>query len=166
MRYAFIAEQAGRYSVKRLCEVMGVSRRGYYDWVARPESSRAVANRQLLAQIKVLFAQNRQVYGAPRIHKALLQNGYRCSLNRVARLMRENGLLPRTIRKFRVTTDSRKSRQPAANILDRRFYAARPNEKWVADVTYSDARGLVVFGNSAGFILAQNRWLVHGGLFD
>lgn len=119
---------------------MGVSRRGYYDWVARPESSRAVANRQLLAQIKVLFAQNRQVYGAPRIHKALLQNGYRCSLNRVARLMRENGLLPRTIRKFRVTTDSRKSRQPAANILDRRFYAARPNEKWVADVTYIPTR--------------------------
>lgn len=140
MRYAFIAEQAGHYSVTRLCGVMGVSRRGYYGWLGRPESKRSVANRQLLMAIRALFIQNHQVYGAPRIHEALLQQGYRCSLNRVARLMRDNGLLPKTIRKFRITTDSRKSRNPAANILDRQFEAARPNEKWVADVTYVPTR--------------------------
>jgi putative transposase len=100
MRYAFIADQANRYSVTRLCEV----------------------------------------YGAPRIYEVLLQRGYHCSLNRVARLMKANGLLPKTIKKFRITTDSRKSRHPAANILDRQFNADRPNEKWVAEVTYIPTR--------------------------
>jgi len=140
LRYAFIAEQAAGYSVTRLCNVMCVSRRGYYDWLGRPESKRLTENRALLAKIRELFIQNRQVYGAPRIHKALLQQRYRCSLNRVARLMRENRILPKTIRKFRVTTDSRKSRFPAANILDRQFDADKPNEKWVADVTYVPTR--------------------------
>lgn len=140
MRYAFIADQVDRYSVTRLCEVMRVSRRGYYDWLNRPESQRDVANRQLLEMIKALFYQHREVYGAPRIYEALRQRGYHCSLNRVARLMRASGLLPKTIKKFRITTDSRKSRHPAANILDRQFDTDQPNEKWVADVTYIPTR--------------------------
>lgn len=119
---------------------MGVSRRGYYDWLNRPESDRAKANRQLLEAIKVAFAQGREVYGAPRIHKALVRKGFSCGLNRVARLMREAGLVPKPIRKFRVTTDSRRSRNPSANILDRQFTANGPNQKWVADVTFIPTR--------------------------
>lgn len=140
MRYAFITDQTHRYSVTRLCDVMRVSRRGYYDWLNRPESQRSVANRQLLEMIKTLFYQHREVYGAPRIYEALRQRGYHCSLNRVARLMRVHRLLPKTIKKFRITTDSRKSRHPAANILDRQFESDQPNEKWVADVTYIPTR--------------------------
>lgn len=135
-----MAEQAHRYSVKRLCEVMRVSRRGYYDWLNRPESQRSIENRTLLKVIRVLFFQHREVYGAPRIHAALRQQGYRCSLNRVARLMRVNRLIPKTIKRFRITTDSRNSRHPAGNILDRQFEADRPNEKWVADVTFIPTR--------------------------
>jgi transposase InsO family protein len=119
---------------------MQVSRRGYYDWLNRPPSARTLANTALLAQIRSLFHQYREVYGAPRIHRALLAQGVPCGLHRVARLMRENGLLPKTIRKFRITTDSRKSRHPADNLLDRDFDAQRPNEKWVTDVTYIPTR--------------------------
>jgi transposase InsO family protein len=140
MKYAFVAEQAAHYPVTTLCQVMLVSRRGYYDWLDRPESKRSIANRQLLAVIRELFYQYREVYGAPRIQKALQKLGLACGLNRVARLMRENDLVPKTIKKFRVTTDSRKSRNPAANILNRDFEAERPNEKWVADVTYIATR--------------------------
>jgi len=140
MRYAFIAEQASDYPITRLCQVMQVSRRGYYDWLDRPPSARSVANTALLAQIRSLFHQYREVYGAPRIHRALLARGVPCGLNRVARLMRKHGFLPKTIRKFRITTDSRKSRHPAGNLLDREFAAQRPNEKWVADVTYIPTR--------------------------
>ena len=103
-----MAENAKHYAVKRLCEVMKVSRRGYYDWLNRPESRRSAENRELLKAIKVLFYQHREVYGAPRIHEALKQRGYRCGLNRVARLMKVNELIPKTIKKFRITTDSRK----------------------------------------------------------
>ena len=140
MRFAFIAEQASHYQITRLCSVMNVSRRGYYDWLNRPDSARAIANRELLVEIKRLFYQNREVYGAPRIYYALVKQGVVCGLNRVARLMRENALVPKTIKKYRVTTDSRNSRNPADNLLDRKFTADKPNEKWVADVTYIPTR--------------------------
>jgi len=140
MRFAFVAEHADQYPITRLCSAMNVSRRGYYDWVSRPESQREIANRELLVAIKRLFYQLREVYGAPRIYHALLNEGIKCGLNRVARLMRENELVPKMTRRFRVTTDSRNSRNPAKNILDRQFNAGRPNEKWVADVTYIPTR--------------------------
>ena len=140
MRFAFVAEYSNQYAITRLCLTMNVSRRGYYDWLNRPDSQRALANRELLVEIKRLFYLHREVYGAPRIYRALLKQGVECGLNRVARLMQENGIIPKTVRKFRVTTDSRKSRNPARNILDRQFAADRPNEKWVADVTYIPTR--------------------------
>ncbi len=119
---------------------MNVSWRGYYDWLSWSDSARAIANRELLVEIKRLFYQNREVYGALRIYHALLNQGVVCGLNRVARLMQENKLVPKTVKKFRVTTDSRNSRNPAGNLLDRKFTAGKPNEKWVADVTYIPTR--------------------------
>lgn len=75
-------------------------------------------------------------YSAPRIYRTLLEEGHACGLNRVARLMQKTGLVPRMVKKFRTTTNSRQSHVPAPNLLDRHFTAHRPNEKWVADVTY------------------------------
>jgi len=135
-----VAEQSVTYSVTQLCSVMRVSRRGYYDWLKRPVSARELANRDLLVEIKRVFYEHREVYGAPRIHRTLIEQGVECGLNRVARLMKVAGLLPKTIKKFRITTDSRKSRYPAPNRLARQFNAKRPNEKWVADVTYIPTR--------------------------
>ncbi|PCJ19463.1 MAG: IS3 family transposase [SAR86 cluster bacterium] len=140
MRFAFVAEHSNQHSTTRLCLVMKVSRRGYYGWLNRPDSQRTLANRELLIKIKHLFYQHREVYGAPRICRALLKQEIECGLNRVAQLMRDNEIVPKTVKKFRVTTDSRKSRHPAKNILDRKFSADRPNEKWVADVTYIPTR--------------------------
>lgn len=140
-----MAEQSQRYSVTRLCSVIQVSRRGYYDWLKRPVSSRDLSSRELLVNIKRVFYENREVYGAPRIHRALLEQGLACGLNRVARLMRQAGLVPKTVKRFRVTTDSRKSQNPAPNRLARQFSAERANEKWVADVTYIPTREGWVF---------------------
>ncbi len=124
----------------RLCDVMQVSRRGYYDWLHRPASAREVSNQCLLVEIKRVFYVNREVYGAPRIYRTLIEEGHVCGLNRVARLMHQAGLVPKTVKKFRLTTDSRKSHRPAPNILDQDFSASGPNEKWVADVTYVPTR--------------------------
>lgn len=123
-----------------MCKVFDVSRRGYYSWLNRPVSQRQLANDVLLKAIRRLFEKYRQVYGAPRIHSALKDEGYVCGLNRVARLMQEAKLVPRTIKKFRKTTDSRKSYAPAPNVLNRQFAAAKPNRKWVGDVTYIGTR--------------------------
>lgn len=140
MKYAFISEYKAMYSIILLCHVLEVSPRGYYDWLRRSDSSRKAENKLLLDEIKQIFKANREVYGAPRIHEELLERGYKCSLNRVARLMREAGIVPKTIKKFRITTDSRKSHYPAENLLRQDFSADRCDEKWVADVTYIPTR--------------------------
>ncbi len=140
MRYLFIAQHSSMFSVSRLCAVMGVSRRGYYSWRNRPCSKTAQENKIILSAIRRIFDTYRQVYGAPRIHSVLRDEGLECGLNRVSRLMRSASLVPKTIRKFRVTTDSRKSHRPAKNILSRKFNASKPNKKWVADVTYIPTR--------------------------
>lgn len=140
MRYAFVLEQSNRYSVTRLCSVLIVSRRGYYDWLKRPVSKCELANERLLKEIRRVFYANRQVYGAPRVHRTLIEQDMGCGLNRVARLMKREGLVPKTVKQYRVTTDSRNSRDPAPNMLAREFDASRANEKWVADVTFIPTR--------------------------
>lgn len=140
MRYAFIDDHRDTYSVTRLCNVMKVSCRGFYDWVSRPDSKRTCENHLLLEAIRAIFDENKQVYGAPRIHKELIDQGFSCSLNRVARLMRYADIVPKTVRKFRIATDSRQSKQPAKNLLNRDFSTKSYNEKWVADVTYIPTR--------------------------
>jgi transposase InsO family protein len=140
VKYAFVDDERDFYSVTTLCRVLGVSRRGYYDWVDRPDSARVQANQRLLIEIHRVFMENREVYGAPRIHRELNETGHPCGLNRVARLMQKAGIVPKTVRKFRITTDSRKSHKPADNVLNQEFSATRRNEKWVADVTYIPTR--------------------------
>lgn len=140
MKYQFIRQHKSDHKITTLCRMLKVSRRGYYDWMIRPESMRDRENRELLVEIRRIFVAHREVYGAPRIHDALVDMGYRCSLNRVARLMRSAKIVPKTVRKFRITTDSRKSRYPAENLLKRDFKANNQNEKWVADVTYIPTR--------------------------
>lgn len=140
MKYAFIHDSRGVYGVTVLCATMKISRRGYYDWATRPDSSRALENQQLLCEIQKIFHANKDVYGAPRIYRELIARGFICSLNRVARLMRNANIVPKTIRKFRITTDSRNSLNPAHNILAQNFTTQGCNEKWVADVTYIPTR--------------------------
>lgn len=140
MKYQFIGQHKDNHSIVKLCKVLNVSCRGYYNWVNRPESKRSQENRQLLVEIRRIFIANREVYGAPRIHAELVEKGYQCGLKRVAGLMRRAHIVPKTIRKFRITTDSRKSRYPAKNVLNRDFDAKDQNEKWVADVTYIPTR--------------------------
>jgi len=149
LRYAFIAEQCQYYTVTRLCDVMKVSRRGYYDWLNRPPSAREVSNQRLLIEIKRVFYAYREVYGAPRIYHTLLEEGQACGLNRVARLMQETGLVPKTVKKFRVTTDSRQSHRPAPNRLERDFSASRPNEPSVRpDLSQTGMCGVIAFSST------------------
>ena len=125
MRYRFITAEKALYPVTLLCWLLQVSRSGYYAWCRRKESRRAAANRVLLAQIRSIHQQTQQRYGSPRMHKALLAQGMRVGLHRVARLMRQAGLRAR--RRYRVTTDSTHDRPVAPNVLQRDFQAERAN---------------------------------------
>lgn len=127
-----------------MCRVLQVSRGGYYNWVKRqeePPSRREMANQELTAAIQTTFKRSRGTYGAPRIHAELNNAGTPCGLNRVARLMRKAGIKAGRRRAYKVTTTLSKHNYPVApNTLNRQFWAAGPNEKWVGDITYLKTR--------------------------
>jgi len=123
--------------VRRMCEVLKVSPSGYYDWLKRTPSQRQQANTQLLEAIRQEYAASRQTYGSPRIHAALQQQGMQVGRQRVARLMHVHGLVgKRARRKHPVTTQRAPAALVAPNLLAQDFTATRPDEKWLADITY------------------------------
>ena len=141
MKFRFIRDHVGQFRVGRMCQVLEVSRSGYHAWRRRAESRRARENRRLLVEIRAIHKGFRQVYGSPRIHAELQAQKIRCGKNRVARLMREDGIQAKQHRKFRpVTTDSNHGLPVAENVLDRQFTASGPDQAWVADITYIPTR--------------------------
>ena len=137
MRFAFIRDHQGEFPVDLLCEVLGVSRSGYYAWRDRPPSPRAVRRELLAEQIRQVHEEARSVYGSPRVHRELEARGVACCENTVARLMREHGIRSKAVRRFVArTTDSRHDRPVAENVLAREFYPDRPDTAWAADITY------------------------------
>lgn len=136
MKFAFIEAEKATWPVEVLCEVLGVSRSGYYAWVKRPPSQQAKRDAHLAVEITASHRRSRATYGSPRIHADLKARGLRVGKKRVERLMREEGLEVRRKRRFRSTTDSRHDQPIALNVLDRRFHMELPNTSWVTDVTY------------------------------
>lgn len=139
MKYAFIERHCGEYRVERLCRLLGVLRSGYYGWRRRSESARAKRHRRLTSQIQKYFLDSDQTYGARRLRGDLQDAGEVVGRHTVALLMRRAGLTPKTVRRFRVTTDSRKTK-PVPNLLAQTFRVSRPNERWVSDVTFIPTR--------------------------
>ena len=136
MRYAFIRDHRDEFRVTKMCEVLEVSRGGFYTWLRSPESERSHANRALLTEIRIAFDRSRQTYGSPRLAIELNESGVSCSENRVARLMRLGGIRAVSKRKYRVTTNSKHKHPVAENLLNRQFSADRPNAVWLSDITY------------------------------
>ena len=125
----------GDHDLQLLCETLGVSRSGYYAWTKR-RSVRAQANERLLGQIQAIHAQSRATYGSPRVTHSLRRAGQKVGHNRVARLMRQAGLVGRQRRRYRVrTTDSRHDEPIAPNRLGPAA-PTRANQVWVSDLTY------------------------------
>ena len=139
MRSRAIYQHRSQYPVRMMCRAMGVSRSGYYDWVGRPESARAQRHRELTEKIRYFHQASRDTYGAPRIRKDFLESGEQIGENTVALLMQRAGIVPKTVRKFRATTDSRKT-VPAPNHLERQFTVGQPNQRWVSDITFIPTR--------------------------
>ncbi len=123
------------YSVRRMCDLLGVSPSGYYAWSRRGRSRRAQTDETLLAQIRVIHQRSRGTYGAPRIHFELASQDIRVSRKRVARLMREAGLQGVSRRRVFTTVRDRHAR-PAPDLVERNVTAEGRDRLWVADITY------------------------------
>ena len=130
------ANQAS-FPVATMARVLGLSKAGYYAWRHRPPSAHAVADAALMKRVRTVHASSRQTYGAPRVHAELRTQGEKHGCKRIARLMREGGLVGASHRRGGpVTTQRDKEARPAPDLVDRNFTAAGPNQLWVADITY------------------------------
>jgi putative transposase len=137
VRYAFVRGHAAQFPVTRLCALLEVSTSGYYDSIGRPVSVTARCHRELGDKVRAVHAARRGRYGSPRVHAELLGQGEKCCVNTVAKAMKSLGIRAISHRKFRVgTTDSNHAFPVADNVLDRDFTATRPNEVWLADMSY------------------------------
>ena len=136
MRYRAIQEHDRRVPIRLMCRALAVSAAGYYAWRTRPESHRSVCNRALLSEIRGIHREFRETYGSPSIGDALLKRGHGVGEHRVARLMRQDGLRAKTVKKWRVTTPSNHQLPVAANTLNRQFTVEAPNQVWAGDIPY------------------------------
>jgi len=119
-----------------MCRVLEVSTSGYYAWRRRMISARAREDQKLQRRIRTIHDRSRQIYGVPRVHAELRDEGTRVGRKRVARLMKASGLAGVSRRKSTKTTRRDRSARPAPDLVDRRFVADKPNALWVADITY------------------------------
>jgi len=128
---------ASTHRIGLLCRILNVSRSGYYEWRHRTESERCRNNRRLQVLIRSAFVMSEEAYGAVRIHHDLHAQGHACSKNRIARLMRLDGLKSVHRRKYRPqTTDSKHGQAISPNIICQDFTAKSSNQKWGCDISY------------------------------
>jgi putative transposase len=124
------------FEVQAMCEVLDVSRGGYYAWRSRPASAREMADAQFTEEIRRIFEESRQTYGYESIWRALQTEGIPCGKHRVRRLMRQEGFVVKQVKRYKRTTKANPDHQPAPNLLQGDFEADQPNAKWCADITY------------------------------
>jgi transposase InsO family protein len=128
------------FHLNRMSKVLKVSRSGYYAWIRRPISAREKYNLYLSERIKSIYEERKRVYGCLRITAELRDEGFSCSKNRVARLMRKQGITARTKKRFRVTTNSKHNLPIAPNLVDMQFNPEKANSLWTSDITYIRTR--------------------------
>ena len=135
MKFAWIQAEKATYPLTKLCRWLDVTRSGLYAWRARPESTHAREDRRLTVLVRASFEASKQRYGSPRVHEDLLEQEEHVSRKRVVHLMQKDGLKARRRQRYKLTTMSDHDQPVAANLLDRHFEAAAPNQRWVGDTT-------------------------------
>ena len=134
-KYAFIKAHRSEFDTAVMCRLLGVSRSGFYEWLRKPLSNRALEDQRLLSLIRASYTASHGVYGAPRIFLDLREAGETCSKHRVARIMRVNNI--KALHGYRAPRYARgHTSLLTPNTLQRGFTVQRPNKAWVTDITY------------------------------
>ena len=136
MKYALIQGYVGQYSISLMCRVLGVQRSGFYGWRNKPKSHQEERREKMESLVKDTYEEFEAAYGAPRITQELNALGHKCSLNYVAKIMSNQGILARNGKAFNYGGHALTMNNVADNLLWRDFSANRPNQKWVTDITY------------------------------
>jgi len=140
VKYAFVRAHHQEFKVSRMCQVLRISRSGYYDWHSRGESKRSQRDQVLLKEIRKIHQDSKEAYGAIKTWQALRQAGVDCGKHRAARLRRLAAIEARRKRKFRLAYRSRNPNPAPPNLLKWPFQADYPDQIWVTDVTFIPTR--------------------------
>jgi len=135
-RFEFMKIHADKFSIVEMAKILGVTPSGYYDYCRRAPSQHVLDDIVLLKDIKAIFTLSRETYGRYRIYLELRRAGKACSQRRVSRLMREDNLVAKARRRFKITTKANSDAITVSNKLAQDFKADKPNEKFVSDITY------------------------------
>jgi transposase InsO family protein len=135
-------EHSAEFRVEKMCEVMGVSKSGYYKWRSRPASEREKQRTKLTERIEYHHQDSNGIYGSPKITQELKKEGILVGEKTVGRIMKEKNIRSQAVKKFKVlTTDSNHEFPIAPNWLNQHFdVCTRPNQVWVTDITYIRTR--------------------------
>jgi len=136
MKYQFMDLHGSGFEVKKMVQVLGVHRSGYYGYQKHKTSPRAKENETLVELIRQVWKKSRKLYGSPRITAEIRSQGYRYGENRVARLMKEEGVRSQSRKAFRVTTRSAGDQPVVKDLVQRKFETDGPGKIWISDITY------------------------------
>lgn len=136
MKYRCVEDLRGEYPVAMMCRLLQIKPTGFYAWRRRGPSQTALENARLSKKIREVHAESDGVYGSPKVRDELINLGFPVGRHRVARLMRQMGLQGCPKKRYKTTTQSKHGFRVAPNQLKRDFKADRPNQRWVADITY------------------------------
>src|SRR5699024_5410371 len=132
--YDFIEKHRHEFRVAKMCQVLGVSKSGYYEWKDRPESKQKKRKEKLTAQVKRVFIESKRRYGSPKIKEVLNQESWNVSQKTVTRIMRENALRSKTVKKYKATTNTKHNYPVYPNQLNPQFQMDKPGAAWVSDI--------------------------------
>jgi len=154
VKYEFIEANKAKFRAQDMCRMLGVSRSGYYDYLNRKTSKgtqHQEANKALSVKINSIYHEHKGRYGSPRIHATLKTQGEGCSLGRVKRIMRKEGLAAKTIPKRKAKKTQQEVTDTHNLLRDKEFKLTSINQVWVSDITY---------------IPTQEGWLYLAGTMD
>ena len=134
---AVFANSSG-HSVRKMCKVLGLKETTYYRWkkAEKRRNQRIREERKDILAVRKVFEENHRIYGYRRIRETLRESGKQLSEWKVRRIMRENGLYPEQIKKFKPGKSGKADGKYYENIVHQQFRPERPNEVWVGDITY------------------------------
>ena len=136
MRYAFVAEHQGQFSVRAMCRCLAIQPSGFYAWQKSTLSRRAQEDARQTALIRQAWQDSGEVYGYRKLHDDLLDQGETCCPNRVARLTSLAGIKAQIGYNRRPGSSGGRPSAVAADTLDRQFDVAQAGRAWVTDITY------------------------------
>ena len=135
MKFRFVEEHREIFRIRKMCEILEVSRSGFYAWLHRQPSGRAREDEAIAVHVREVHRRSHETYGSPRVYAELREEGKGWGRHRVARIMREEGLRARCARRFRWIATKREELPASPDLLCRKFQASAPNQVWVGDLT-------------------------------